>query len=172
MSSRVLFTFIFSPLSRVRGPSIIIFSQTTLTPVVATGYSHVLMWDLGGSASLRSLWSRYYQDAHGIIFVVDASAPDRFDEARHALGGLLDHPDLTRVPILLYANKQDLPNAVKPDKIDKILELSLVCRAGGRPSRVQPCSALAGDGIDQGMKWIVDVVVAAGGASAANRRKT
>ena len=49
---------------------------------------------------------RYYSEAHGLIFVVDAADPERLDEARAVLHQLLGHPDLSSIPLLLLANKQ------------------------------------------------------------------
>jgi ADP-ribosylation factor related protein 1 len=44
--------------------------------------TQLVFWDLGGAASLRGIWDKYYGEAHGIMFVVDAAAPQRFDEAK------------------------------------------------------------------------------------------
>ena len=35
---------------------------------------------------MHSIWDRYYADADGLIFVVDASDPGRFDRVRSTLG--------------------------------------------------------------------------------------
>lgn len=43
-------------------------------------------WDLGGQKELHSLWAQYYDEAHGIIFVVDASDKARIEAVRIALG--------------------------------------------------------------------------------------
>jgi GTPase SAR1 family protein len=40
----------------------------------------LVCWDLGGQVGLRSLWDKYFADADAAIFVVDTSAPDRFEE--------------------------------------------------------------------------------------------
>jgi signal recognition particle receptor subunit beta len=42
----------------------------------------LVFWDLGGAASLRGIWEKYYKDTHAIIYVVDAADPDRFEEAK------------------------------------------------------------------------------------------
>ena len=47
--------------------------------------------------------------ASGIIFVVDAADASRFDEARQELHKLLSEPRLRGVPLLVLANKMDLP---------------------------------------------------------------
>lgn len=35
---------------------------------------------------VRSLWEKYYADAHGLIFVMDSADVGRFEEARMAFG--------------------------------------------------------------------------------------
>jgi hypothetical protein len=35
---------------------------------------------------MRSIWDKYYSDAHGVMFVVDAADVARFEEARLAFG--------------------------------------------------------------------------------------
>ena len=45
----------------------------------------LIFWDLGGSRSLRALWEKYYSEAHGLLYVVDASDHDRLEEGRETL---------------------------------------------------------------------------------------
>ena len=47
--------------------------------------SPLLCWDVGGAAGLRSIWSKYYGECHGLVFVVDAADAERLDEAKLAL---------------------------------------------------------------------------------------
>jgi GTPase SAR1 family protein len=37
-------------------------------------------------ARMRSIWEKYFDSAHGVVFVVDSSDENRFVEARHVLG--------------------------------------------------------------------------------------
>jgi hypothetical protein len=39
-------------------------------------------------APLRGIWEKYYESAHGVVFVVDSSDEGRFIEARNVLGGV------------------------------------------------------------------------------------
>ena len=39
--------------------------------------SSLMFWDLGGQTGLRSIWDKYYADSHAILYVVDASDPNR-----------------------------------------------------------------------------------------------
>ena len=35
---------------------------------------------------MRSIWEKYFADAHGMIYVIDAADKSRVEEARVALG--------------------------------------------------------------------------------------
>lgn len=35
---------------------------------------------------LRTIWEKYYEEAHGVLFVVDAAGRNRFEDAKGALG--------------------------------------------------------------------------------------
>ena len=43
------------------------------------------LWDLGGQESLRKIWNRYISDCHAVVFLIDGTDPDRFEEAKHTL---------------------------------------------------------------------------------------
>jgi hypothetical protein len=50
----------------------------------------LVCWDLGGDVGLRSLWDKYFVDADAAVFVVDTSAPERFEEAASILSACTD----------------------------------------------------------------------------------
>ena len=50
---------------------------------------------------------QYLYEIYGVVFVVDSSEPERFDECRESLATLLSHPHVRGKPLLLLANKQD-----------------------------------------------------------------
>merc|ERR1712005_54951 len=81
--------------------------------VEAVTYKNITftVWDVGGQDKIRPLWRHYYEDAHGVIFVVDSNDPGRFEEARAELTSMLQEAELRDAVLLVYANKQDLPNA-------------------------------------------------------------
>nr|QXF29029.1 Arfrp1 [Vischeria sp. CAUP Q 202] len=112
----------------------------------------VILWDLGGQVRMRSIWDKYYSDAHGVIFVLDAADVARFEEAKLAFASIVEHDALHGVPVLLFANKQDLPGALSSDDIAASLEVGKV---QNHRTRVQPCSALTCDGIENGVRWLV-----------------
>merc|ERR1712232_909455 len=73
---------------------------------------HFTVWDVGGQDKIRSLWRHYYLGTEGLIFVIDSSDIDRVDIAKEELFRILSEDDLDSAPVLILANKQDLPNAL------------------------------------------------------------
>ena len=55
-------------------------------------------------------WRHYYQNTEGVIFVVDSNDLERIDAARKELEQMLAEDSLKDACVLVFANKQDLPN--------------------------------------------------------------
>ena len=109
------------------------------------------VWDVGGQDKIRPLWRHYYQNTQGIIFVVDSNDRDRVGEARDELHRMLNEDELREACVLVFANKQDLPNAMPPqDLTDKLGLHSLRQRAW----YVQSTCATTGDGLYEGLDWL------------------
>merc|ERR1712196_614029 len=82
------------------------------------------VWDVGGQDKIRPLWRHYYQNTHGLIFVVDSNDRDRVLEARDELTKMLGEEEMRDAILLVFANKQDLPNAMTPAEITDKLQLN------------------------------------------------
>ena len=62
-----------------------------------------------------------FQNTQGIIFVVDSNDRERIPEAREELQRMLNEDELRDALLLVFANKQDLPNAMNAAEItDKL----------------------------------------------------
>ncbi|ETV70418.1 hypothetical protein H257_14094 [Aphanomyces astaci] len=118
--------------------------------------TNVIFWDLGGQERLRAIWSKYYSESHGVVFVVDSSDPARFDEARAALASMLAHPELSDVPLLVLANKSDLDTAQTSAELTARLELDRLAESHQWTQR--PISALTTSGIADAVTWFVSAV--------------
>merc|ERR1719326_2638414 len=80
-----------------------------------------LVWDIGGQDKIRKLWRHYYQNTQGLIFVVDSSDRDRIEGAREELIKMLNDDEMRDAAVLVFANKQDLPNAMPAAEVtDKL----------------------------------------------------
>ena len=81
-------------------------------------------WDIGGQFKLRSLWQHYFENTQGLIYVVDSSDRDRIAESAEALAMILSDESMRGVPVLVYANKMDLPNSMTVPQISDSLGLT------------------------------------------------
>lgn len=112
------------------------------------------IWDVGGQDKIRPLWRHYFTGTQGLIFVIDSSDRERIEEARQELYKIALDRVMSEVPILILANKQDMPNAMKPQEIQQRLELT----SGPLRQRnwiVQPSTAVTGDGVYEGLGWLM-----------------
>merc|ERR1712040_22577 len=79
------------------------------------------VWDVGGQDKIRPLWRHYFQNTQGLIFVVDSNDRERIGEAAEELNKMLREEELKDVVVLVFANKQDLPNAMSASEVtDKL----------------------------------------------------
>ncbi len=109
------------------------------------------MWDVGGQDKLRPLWRSYTRCTDGIIFVIDSCKEDRLEEAKLELLRFCK----IGVPLLVLANKQDLPAAVDPDQLEQRLglnELDTSCF-------VQSTCAVTGEGLEEGMQVLQQMIL-------------
>jgi ADP-ribosylation factor related protein 1 len=135
---------------------------------------YLKIWDVGGQHTLRGLWQSYYSSCHAIVFVIDSSdvgnatlaelSSDaqnddvgRLDECRLVLESVLQNEETSGVPILVLANKQDREDCVEVVRIKEgFVRRVFEGEKGGnvRDSRVLPCSALTGAGVQEAVEWL------------------
>ncbi|CAI9728137.1 proteasome activator complex subunit 3-like [Octopus vulgaris] len=81
------------------------------------------VWDVGGQDKIRPLWRHYFQNTQGLIFVVDSNDRERIQEACEELNRMLNEDELRDAVVLVFANKQDLPNAMNAAEVTDKLQL-------------------------------------------------
>ncbi|KAG9101550.1 ADP-ribosylation factor protein 3 [Ceratobasidium sp. 370] len=74
-------------------------------------------FDLGGQRDIRTIWSKYYDDCHAVIYMIDAADRDRLWDGWEVFETVLAHPQILDVPLLLLANKQDAPNSLSVNDV-------------------------------------------------------
>ena len=84
---------------------------------------NVTVWDVGGQDKIRPLWRHYYQGTQGLIFVVDSNDRDRVEDAKEELNKMLNEDEMRDAIVLVFANKQDLPNAMSASELTQKLGL-------------------------------------------------
>ena len=70
------------------------------------------LWDMPGQHSFRKKWLTGSQDSNILVYMFDVSDQIRFAESRKELDFILDHYELSEVPVLIIGNKVDLVNHV------------------------------------------------------------
>lgn len=84
------------------------------------------------------------QTIFGILLVVDSTKPQTFNRAREMLG-IIQYKD---IPVVVLANKQDLPRAMKPSQISKRLGFPAV-----------PTVAIKKKGCQEALKKLFDEIL-------------
>jgi len=152
---------------------------------IATLHCHLELevWDITthGSLEANSKIVPFYQ-LHGVILIVDAAAlcqkqcailreilqriidtpPACQTSSRKDSMAVVDYAWLFPPPVLVYANKCDLPNHKNAFGVATMLDLDVVlgAREAGSPLlksgrwRVQGCSAIDGRGVIPGLRWL------------------
>ena len=103
------------------------------------------------SFQIRPLWRHYFQNTQGLIFVVDSNDRDRISEARDELHRMLNEDELRDAVLLVFANKQDLPNAMSAAEITDKLGLHSIRQ---RHWFIQSTCATSGEGLYEGLDWL------------------
>merc|ERR1712062_441695 len=109
------------------------------------------VWDVGGQDKIRPLWRHYFQNTRGLIFVVDSNDRERIDEAQKELQEMLKEDELREAVVLIFANKQDLPNAMNASELTEKLGLQ---QLRNRRWYIQATCATQGNGLYEGLDWL------------------
>lgn len=126
------------------------------------------VWDIGGARKIRPYWRNYFENTDVLvntyiiitnvseyrcvlivsslsqIYVVDSADIKRLEETSQELSELLFEDKLRGVPLLVYANKQDLGQAVTAAEIAEGLGLHNI---KDRDWQIQSCIATEGKGV-------------------------
>lgn len=109
------------------------------------------VWDLGGQTSIRPYWRCYYPNTQAIIYVVDSCDADRLPTSREEFQAILEEEELKDAPLLIYANKQDLPGALTDAAVAEGLGLTSI---KSRDWAIYKTSAIKGEGLFEGLDWL------------------
>nr|QXF29043.1 Arl1 [Gefionella okellyi] len=114
-----------------------------------------VMWDLGGQTAIRPYWRCYYANTDAIIYVVDSSDAERVGISKQELVAMLQEEEMHNVPLVVFANKQDLAGALTPAAISEQLGLTGI---RDRQWAIFQTSAIKGTGLEEGLDWLSGVL--------------
>ncbi|VVA89725.1 unnamed protein product [Arabis nemorensis] len=114
-------------------------------------------WEISGQQryKLIPLWKHYFLEVLGLVLVVDSTDRDRVEETKDFLKMVIDEiqgnvPD--NVAVLVYGNKHEVPGAMSASEISNKLDLVSLRQ---RNWHVQSSCALCGDGLHEGLDWLL-----------------
>lgn len=120
------------------------------------GSSSIVVWDVGYQEKLIPLWKHYYPGTTGIIYVLDSADSTRLSENKALLQRLMLENELRGLPVLVFANKQDLSGSLSPGQIETEMDLpSLV----NRRWHIQGSCGCTGEGLEEGLGWLVQSMI-------------
>ena len=82
-------------------------------------------WDVGGPDRIRSLWVHYFAATSAIIYVIDANDKERLGEACQELQWAASRIEARNLPVLVLANKMDLPNPAGVEEVALLVREAL-----------------------------------------------
>ncbi|CAF9941491.1 ADP-ribosylation factor, Arf Arf6 [Imshaugia aleurites] len=146
------------------------------------------VWDVGGQDKIRPLWRHYYSGmakwmreswlkgarlmgihntgTQGLIFVVDSNDRSRIGEAAAELKKIITDREMKEALLLVFANKQDIPGAMRTEEIKERLKLKDLIETNEKGERreriyyVQPSIATTSDGLFEGLGWLSENIKA------------
>lgn len=84
---------------------------------------------------------------------MDSADVARLQLCAEQLRQVLFEERLLGASLLIFANKQDLPGALSAIEIEQVLKLEDL---GTRHWEIRSCSAVTGEGVIEGMTWMVN----------------
>eukprot|EP01155_Anaeramoeba_flamelloides_P039106 Anaeramoba_flamelloidesc31301_g1_i1.p2 GENE.c31301_g1_i1~~c31301_g1_i1.p2 ORF type:complete len:128 (+),score=1.65 c31301_g1_i1:678-1061(+) len=112
------------------------------------GNDRFTIWDVCAGLRIRPLWRHYYSNTQAIIWVIDThdTYRERINESYEWLMTVINDDQIKMLPLLVFANKIDLPNSMSKETIIHELQLNNL----DIPWYVQPCCARTCEGLYEG----------------------
>lgn len=109
-------------------------------------------WDVGGAEIKYPNWRKqYYQNVHGLIFVIDCSNIYRIDEACDILRDIFENEELGETILLVFANRIDTEKSLSIEELENKLKLKFL---SDHEYHIQEINAISGDGLYEGLDWL------------------
>ncbi|KAI8818474.1 ADP-ribosylation factor [Fimicolochytrium jonesii] len=121
----------------------------------------ITLWDIGGCDQMRPLRRHYFGGMQGIVYVVDSADAGRVEEAGRELGGLAREVGEGEgsVPVVVLANKQDLPTALSLTEIQTALAPHIPPKTLWKVFPTTSTSPLTTD-LDAPFHWLTTLITA------------
>ncbi|XP_021464241.2 ADP-ribosylation factor-like protein 11 [Oncorhynchus mykiss] len=113
------------------------------------------VWDVGRQGEMRANWRHYLEGCKAMVFVVDSSDRASIGDSQKALKNVLSDDNMKGIPLMVLANKKDLPNTMNIREVSNQLELPSY---KDRAWQIQACSGLKGMGLQQAFLSVAKLI--------------
>lgn len=111
----------------------------------------VVMWDFAGQQRFESLWDVMIKGSDVILIVTDSSMLNIVKTKKKIISLIKEHNPGARV--IAIANKQDLPNSIKPGAISDLLGVPVYGIVGIDPSNRGQLLEIIGDTVNSWLEY-------------------
>ncbi|XP_014206589.1 ADP-ribosylation factor-like protein 13B [Copidosoma floridanum] len=127
----------------------------------------IRLYDVGGGPQIRALWPKYYDDVHGVIYVVDSNDTERLLESAEIFRELVCHELISQKPVLFLGNKQDLNGCSDELELIQHMNIEHIVNFVKCYTRVEICSCYPdkrrrkynlNDNINVGFRWLIETI--------------
>ena len=137
--------------------------SATIMPIIRIEFGRLtingnplMIWNIGGRSAYRLMRRQYYEKLSAFIFVVDSTDHQRIDQAREQLHQLTNDENFRDKSILIFANKQDLSDAMNSDQLRDKLQLDQLKK--NIKWHIQPASSNQNQRLHQDLEWLMDSI--------------
>jgi Arf/Sar family protein len=116
----------------------------------------ICVFDLGGGKNFRGIWTHYYHDLHGVVYVVDSADTARLQESADVFKDLIAHPRVEGKPLLVFANKSDAASGKAIDIVKQKLNIDAVKTAEKKV--LASCAIRDDPAIEEGIEWLMNAI--------------
>ncbi|KAF9368536.1 Arf GTPase arf1 [Podila verticillata] len=147
---------LFFHLSQTRPTSMAQLTRWHQEMIQCHGHTFVLI-DIAATHKVIPIQTKAFQKAAAVIYVVDVSNhKDMFNIHKNLEDILLDDKHNSEYKtLLILANKQDVPGAMSVSELIEKIGIEEKRRGRAGTWHIQPCCGLTGEGLEEGMKWLV-----------------
>jgi signal recognition particle receptor subunit beta len=103
----------------------------------------------------RALYKNYIANTHALIYVIDSNDTERISVVCDELHRCLEENELKNCPLLIIANKQDLPNSMSVQEVANKVRFNDI---KVRQKHIIGAIVKTGQGIDESLEWISNVL--------------
>ena len=121
---------------------------------VKKGKVTMRIWDLGGQRRYRESWEKYCASSDCVVFVLDATDKKQIDVAKDQLDQLLGWESVEGIPLLVLANKNDLPDCLTETEVIDLFNLKSI---NDRKVACYSISAKNMNNLDTALNWMSDL---------------